>query len=141
MSIRIRKASADHHPIIISPHGMLTQTEYMLVSFHMLDGKYYRCRYSTYMMCHNIDNDNKVHYILCLKTRQVYFIVTDFLVNPDVYRLDSRHIRSFINAEVMEVYRLKMINRIRKIYNKIRLVLHSDIVRHIVLLLVQKIEF
>jgi hypothetical protein len=71
-------------------------------------------------------------YILCIKTRSVF--VSCGMRN---IILMSDSIRTCLSADVFVVYQEQQKTKLLKLYNKLRLILHSDIIRHVMAIMIQ----
>jgi hypothetical protein len=72
-------------------------------------------------------------YMLCLITRQAHF----YDIHHYTITLNKNTIRPCVSADAFAVYREKQISKLLKLYNKLRLILHSDIIRHVIAIMMK----
>jgi hypothetical protein len=90
-------------------------------------------------IAYQLSNTEHPSYILCFKTKCVLATCYEDENEPGIFSINCWRRRACLEADCMTVYTENKILKILKIYNKLRLILHSDIIQHVIYLLVRKI--
>jgi hypothetical protein len=94
----------------------------------------YKCICKNQHLNYTYNETNSPTYVLCLNTQMVFNIGP--ISNGVSSTLTERYYKPCISAKSLEAYQEKQISKLLKMYNKLRLILHFDIVRHSILLLI-----
>jgi hypothetical protein len=138
MSIIIRKIAPpypvfDHLACSMCKRVDILSHRYVLFS----NRNKYICSCNDGHISYSSDGSIYPGYILCLKTQSVFVRCENTLgiLNIDGLGLS----RPCLSADVFTVYREKQISKLLKVYNKLRLILHSDIIRHVIAIMMKHV--
>jgi hypothetical protein len=117
--------------------GCVDMSLHRYVIFNIASPIGYRCKCKDQHIMYERSHQVEPSYLFCSKSNQVYLINREFTGRGNQAVIVYCCYRPCLQQDVLWAYREKQKSKILKIYNKLRLVLHHDIVRHVIHLLVR----